>query len=103
MLKLLPIILGLFVGFMLALLLLRQAGARNQTAKWERQYRELHGRYRNLTQRLQDVDRTAEAKSNRLRQKLLDVGEILSRKQSDSAAQVDKALQEIKAALAQER
>jgi len=103
MLKLLPLFLGFAAGFMVALLLLRQAGSRAKTAQWERQYRELLQRYRELSQRLKDIDRTAEVKADRLRQNLLDVGEILRRKGDDSPKHVDEALEEIKSALARER
>lgn len=102
MLKLLPLFLGFVAGFVIALLLLRQAGSREKTAQRERQYQELLARYRDLSERLKKTDRTAAGRANRLRQNLLEVGEILRQKGDDSPKHVDEALKEIQSALAKE-
>ena len=100
MAKLIPFVLvlglGVFVGISLSKKLFADASGQDE---WERKYRDLLVRHRELTRRLGDSDAPSESAASRLRQTLWDVKGILRDPDSISPQRARSALEEIEAAL----
>lgn len=84
---------GFFAGVMLALRGGRSRGA--FSTDWEAKYREVEGRYRDLTRRLEDADRKASARATVYRTTLRDVAELMKEPEKLSAENVETTYQRI--------
>lgn len=99
MLKTIPYLIAFAAGFLACMGLLRRRGSPAVPGGWEAKYREVFQRYRDLTQRLESIDKTAENKANRLRMSLLNVAELLRPADGINSERALAALREIDTAL----
>ncbi len=103
MLRLLPylafFVLGFFAGMVVVI---RNSTAKKVAEQWERKCKDAEQRYRDLTERLSDIDRTSETEVNRWRTALWNVQGILKRQDASFTEQASAALEEIDTALKEE-
>lgn len=97
--KFLPYLVAVGVGIYLGISFGRKFSTDSNAADWERKYRDLHARYRNLTQQVNNEGGEAGRQANRLRQTLWDIQGLLRNPESVSPESARAALQEIEAAL----
>ena len=100
-LKLLPYLIVFAFGAVSALILSsrRRWGGGGEAMEWERKYREIHQRYRDLTGRLAEFDQDSDVRANRLRRTLWDVRGMLGNARGVSPEGARTAVEEIDAAL----
>ena len=96
--RLWPFILALGVGVVLGINLSRKFAA-SPSADWEKKYRDLHARYRDLTQQMNDAGGDTNRQANRLRQTLWDIQGILRSPESVSPESARAVLDEVETAL----
>ena len=98
MIRLLPYVLLLALGFITGAILVRRSGP-GSGETWESKYREIFNRYRDLTKQLQGVEQRGDLKANRLRQRLIEVAGMLNGNGEADARKVKAALEMIESAL----
>jgi hypothetical protein len=96
--KVLPYVVVFAVGVVIAVIFLsrRRAGG---GADWERKYRDILQRYRDLTGRLAEFDKESDFRANRLRRTLWDVRGMLVNPRGMSPDSANTAVREIDTAL----
>ena len=99
MMRLLPYVIALAAGFIACAVFVRRDGPGGSSTDWERKYREILQRYRDLTTRLEHIDKTADLKASRLRQTLVIAAGHLREEASQSNGRASTALEIIEAGL----
>jgi hypothetical protein len=86
-------------GFLACVGLSRRRTPPERRDPWEAKYREMFQRYRDLTLRLETIDRMSENKANLMRQSLLKVAGLLRPADGINSERALEALREIDSAL----
>ena len=98
MLRFLPYILLLGLGFVAGAILVRRSGPGSNT-NWEAKYREIFNRHRDLTRQLQGAEDRGDLKASKLRQRLQEIVGILRSEEPEAATRIQVALEKTESAL----
>ena len=99
LLRLLPFLFCFGAGFVVCLVLVARSRPPGAARDWEAKYHDVSRRYRELSERLQSIDRDADVRASLLRQALSEVRDLLAQRAPAATDGAQRALERIDAAL----